>query len=212
MVRPVEIENSWLRVGLLPEVGGKIYDLIWKPTGRNWLWHNPRIAPHPYAIEGHFDNHWCGGWDDAFPTCDDCTWRGEAYSALGELRSLEWMVDSIDARSIQMSALGPINPVRACKIVSLAADSPVLQMSFTLTNVGCRDWTRWTSHISRRRACNLLRGKGRTKGVPAPAHRNASLLPGYRMLHSSTLRPSCATGTWLLPSQFLVSTLPFAQV
>jgi galactose mutarotase-like enzyme len=136
MPRLVEIENSWLRASVLPAVGGKVYDLIWKPTGRNWLWHNPRIAPHPYLIEGNFDNHWCGGWDDAFPTCDDCTYQGETYPALGELRSVEWSVDSADQRSVQLSAFGPINPVRARKTVALDGDKPVLRMTFEITNIG----------------------------------------------------------------------------
>jgi hypothetical protein len=33
----VDLENRWLKVRVLPEVGAKIYDLIWKPTGRNIL-------------------------------------------------------------------------------------------------------------------------------------------------------------------------------
>ena len=71
---------------VLPEVGAKIYDLIWKPTGRNILYHNPRIAPQVYPIESEFDNYWCGGWDDAFPTCDGCVFRNQRYPDLGELR------------------------------------------------------------------------------------------------------------------------------
>ena len=61
----VDLENRWLKVRVLPEVGAKIYDLIWKPTGRNILYHNPRIAPQVYPIESEFDNYWCGGWDEA---------------------------------------------------------------------------------------------------------------------------------------------------
>jgi hypothetical protein len=50
-LRTVELENDWFWVTLLPEVGAKIYDLVWKPTGRNYLWHNPRIAPKMYPID-----------------------------------------------------------------------------------------------------------------------------------------------------------------
>jgi len=41
----VQFENEWLAISILPEVGAKLYDLIWKPSGRNFLWHNPRIPP-----------------------------------------------------------------------------------------------------------------------------------------------------------------------
>ena len=79
----LDLENRWLKVRLLPDLGAKIYDVIWKPTGRNFLWHNPRIAPQPYPIEADFDNYWCGGWDDAFPTCDECVSRSSSARACG---------------------------------------------------------------------------------------------------------------------------------
>jgi hypothetical protein len=37
------LESDWVRASVLPAVGAKIDDLIWKLTGRNILWHNPRI-------------------------------------------------------------------------------------------------------------------------------------------------------------------------
>ena len=108
-------ETDWFRASVLPEVGAKIYDLIWKPAGRNLLWHNPRILPQTYPIDGAFDNYWCGGWDDGFPTCDPCDYRGELYPGLGELRSLRWQVqDSCADRekvSVRLFTFGPISPV-----------------------------------------------------------------------------------------------------
>jgi hypothetical protein len=44
----IQLENECLSISALPDVGARIYDLIWKPSGRNFLWHNPRIAPQPY--------------------------------------------------------------------------------------------------------------------------------------------------------------------
>jgi hypothetical protein len=136
----VELENRWLKVRVLPEVGAKIYDLIWKPTGRSILWHNPRIAPQTYPIESEFDNYWCGGWDDAFPTCDSCTFRNQRYPDLGELRSLRWKVDSHPQGGgrtwAQFSAYGPISPVQAVKTVSLERHAPVLRMRYQIMNLG----------------------------------------------------------------------------
>lgn len=39
------LENDWLRVSLLPELGGRVYELIFKPTGHNELYRNPVIKP-----------------------------------------------------------------------------------------------------------------------------------------------------------------------
>lgn len=139
-LRAIELENDWLRLSILPEVGGKIFDLVWKATGRNFLWHNPRIAPQPYPIEGNFDNYWCGGWDEGFPTCDECDFRGEHYPNLGELRSLRWTVESVRQEGGQavakLSTFGPISPVRAEKTVTLSAGSPVVHMRYEITQLG----------------------------------------------------------------------------
>jgi galactose mutarotase-like enzyme len=139
-LRSIELENDWLRVSVLPEVGAKIYDLIWKPSGRNFLWHNPRIIPQTYPIEANFDNYWCGGWDDGFPTCDECDFRGEHYPNLGELRSVRWTVESLSQDGgdavARLSALGPISPVRAEKTVRLVGRTPVVRMRYEITNLG----------------------------------------------------------------------------
>ena len=121
-------------------LGAKLYDLHWKPSRRDFLWHNPRILPQTFAIEANFDNYWCGGWDEGFPTCDACDFRGEHYPNLGELRSLRWTVerargDGEDA-VVKLSAFGPISPVRAEKTVTLAGRSPVLRVRYAVTNLG----------------------------------------------------------------------------
>lgn len=135
-VRTLELENRWLRVTVLPDVGAKIYDLIHKPSSRNALWHNPRIAPQPYPVEGIFDNYWCGGWDDCFPTCDGCDHGGERFPNLGELRSLRWTVDSAGPADATLSAYGPISPVHVTKTISLDERSPVLRVRHRITNLG----------------------------------------------------------------------------
>jgi hypothetical protein len=136
----LELENEWLKLRILPEVGAKIYDLIYKPSGKNILWHNPRIVPQSFPIEGEFDNYWCGGWDDAFPTCDECVVQGQRYPSLGELRSLRWNIDSAGRSGsdavAQLSAFGPITPVKATKTVTLEGSSAAMRMRYSITNLG----------------------------------------------------------------------------
>jgi hypothetical protein len=139
-MKVLEMENDWMQVNLLPEVGGKIYDLIWKPSGRNFLWHNPRVEPRSYPIESNFDNYWCGGWDDVFPTCDECDFRGEHYPTLGELRSLHWKVELAEPGEgnlvARLSCFGPISPVHVVKTVCLSRDAPVLRVRHEIRNLG----------------------------------------------------------------------------
>jgi hypothetical protein len=134
----LRLNNSNLEVTVLPNVGAKIWELIHISSGFNFLWHNPRIQPQPYPIDANFDNYWCGGWDDGFPTCEPCEYRGEQYPALGELRSLNWTVDLYNnVKSdphLVISTFGPINPVRARKSIRLREDS--LLYEFNIENLG----------------------------------------------------------------------------
>lgn len=139
-LQAVVLESDSLRASVLPALGGKIYDLVWKAAGRNVLWHNPRILPQTFPIDANFDNYWCGGWDDGFPTCDPCEYRGEQYPALGELRSVKWQVEAAgedgEKAFVKLAAFGPISPVRAEKTVTLMAKQPVLRMRYEITNLG----------------------------------------------------------------------------
>src|ERR1700677_4686983 len=75
-LRILELENEWLSLSVLPEVGAKILTLYDKTGNRQILWENPRIRPQTYPIDANFDNYWCGGWDDAHPNQDRsyCLW------------------------------------------------------------------------------------------------------------------------------------------
>ena len=119
----IRLQNDSLSVSVFPKIGAKIYDLIERRSGYNFLWHNPRIAPQPYPIEANFDNYWCGGWDDGFPTCEACTHCGEQYPNLGELRSVRWTLEGQDDSSLALSAFGPISPIKAHKQLRLRETS-----------------------------------------------------------------------------------------
>src|SRR5437870_548006 len=139
-LRAIQLENEWLNISILPDVGAKLYDLHWKPSRRDFLWHNPRILPQTFAIEANFDNYWCGGWDEGFPTCDACEYQGENYPNLGELRSLNWNVEWADRERddlvVRLSAFGPISPVRAEKTVMIAGGAPVVKIHYEISNLG----------------------------------------------------------------------------
>ncbi len=54
--RAVVLENEYLRITLLPELGGRIYQVIFKPTGSNELYQNPVLKPSPWGPAEQ------GGW------------------------------------------------------------------------------------------------------------------------------------------------------
>lgn len=52
----VVLENEYLRITLLPELGGRIYQVIFKPTGSNEFYQNPVVKPSPWGPPEQ------GGW------------------------------------------------------------------------------------------------------------------------------------------------------
>ncbi len=62
------LSNDYLTVTLLPELGGRVYEMIFKPTGHNELYRNPVLKPAPW---GPVEQGWwlaAGGIEWGFPT------------------------------------------------------------------------------------------------------------------------------------------------
>jgi hypothetical protein len=52
----VVLENEYLRLTILPDVGGRLYEAIFKPTGHNEFYRNPVLKPSPWGPPEQ------GGW------------------------------------------------------------------------------------------------------------------------------------------------------
>jgi hypothetical protein len=148
----VRMENRWLTVEILPETGGKIFRLIDKVGDRNVLWENPRIRPHQGQLFQSFDDHWYGGWDEAFPTGAPSTDRyGEASPYLGELWSSRWdwraVADEPGQVALEATVTAPITPARFTRVVTLRDDAPVLELRYRIEHLGMRPFDYvWGTH------------------------------------------------------------------
>jgi hypothetical protein len=47
--RTYEVENDYLKLVFLPEVGGRLYEVIYKPTGHRQTYRNPVLKPSPWG-------------------------------------------------------------------------------------------------------------------------------------------------------------------
>ena len=150
-LRVLSLENEWLSISILPEVGGKISSLIDKQRAMNVLWENPRIQPQRFPIDSNFDNYWCGGWDDVFPTADACVHKGESYPNVGELRSLNWAVEDLSSNdsgaTVRLSAHGPISAIKATKTISLVGKEARLHFEIESEDALPLDYI-WGTHPS----------------------------------------------------------------
>jgi Domain of unknown function (DUF5107) len=137
----VRIENDRIAIDVLPELGGNIFRLIDKARDHDVLWKSPRVAPHRAALHANFDDHWAGGWDEAFPGGapsrnrygDELPYMGELWTQRAEVDVLEAGPEAVE---IALRIVTPITPARWERRLRLERGSPVLSIRYRLENVG----------------------------------------------------------------------------
>lgn len=137
--KAVVLENRTLRVVVLPELGGRIWSVIYKPLDREIVWQNPRIAPQKAQFSSAFDNVWCGGWEEMFPTAAPATINGEAFPDHGEVWSLPWtpkVERNVEFVALHLSCWTPISGMSVEKILTLRGDEPSFELSYRIQNPG----------------------------------------------------------------------------
>lgn len=136
----VILENRMLRVAVLPDLGGRIWSIVYKPLGREILWHNPRIAPQKVPFGSGFDDVWSGGWEEMFPTAAPGEINREHFPDHGEIWSLPWTVTqevAAASATLRLSCKTPTSGVAVEKCLTLAGDNPKLQVAYTVRNLTC---------------------------------------------------------------------------
>jgi hypothetical protein len=64
--RLIVLENRYIKLSVLPSLGGRLYEAIYKPTGHDELYRNPVIKPAPFSEKGWWIG--AGGMEWAAPT------------------------------------------------------------------------------------------------------------------------------------------------
>lgn len=144
--RSVVLENRLLRVVVLPERGGAVFELLWKPTDTDILWRWERgLRPAGYKPgldlpQGGFQDHFFGGWDLMFPTVD----RFEPVAPLpigyhGEVAFLPWSwrmtADDPAEVALELTVRCVRAPFVATRTFRLSGDDPWLDVDTAIENV-----------------------------------------------------------------------------
>ena len=130
------MENEFLRLTIIPQVGAKIHEMIFKPADRDLLYHHPRVELRQPVFGGNVDNWWTGGIDDALPTGAPCQLDGEELPFLGEAWSMPWTSERTSATSVCFSRDGVITPFRIERTMELRPGEPFVRQRHRITNVG----------------------------------------------------------------------------
>src|ERR1700704_4737440 len=148
------LENRYLKVTLLPEFGGRILSIIYKPTGHEQLYRTE--VGVPYGIEGgNFYYDWLMVYGGIFPTFPDAehgkTWlkpwdfkvvRESAGEVTVSMSLKDDFAYSAAPRQFKTGSTG----IEATTYVTLKADRAALDVRVVLKNPQTRtvDYEYWT--------------------------------------------------------------------
>jgi hypothetical protein len=138
---------------VVPAAGGKISQIVHRPTGFNVLWENPRVPLRRTYAGARFDDVWSGGWDELFPTDPPCDYNGDSYHDHGDLWIGDWNwsldEDTPSAATLHLSRYSVSLPCRVDKWIRVERASASVTVHLKLTNLGAQPVTfMWNQHIA----------------------------------------------------------------
>jgi hypothetical protein len=134
----VILENELLRLSVFPDLGAKVYDLVYKPSMTNILWHNPRIPLGRPSFGSRFDDVWSGGWDEIFPTDAESVVEGVRYPEMGEVWGLPWKYEIEQRRhsvSVTTKVVCPISPAEITRKITLRGGDTGARFYYEIRNL-----------------------------------------------------------------------------
>jgi len=138
-LRAILIENRLLRLVVLPEAGGKIWQITYKPLDAPLLWNDCHEPPAMHGADASYDDVWSGGWDELFPNDEAGDVHGHRLPDHGELWTGNWHtepLDGLDGAGVCLRFTTPISRFLAEKTILLRPESPIFEIHYRLTNLG----------------------------------------------------------------------------
>jgi len=129
--KAVVLENDYLRLTFLPELGGRLYSAVIKQTEQEIFYHNPVVKPSVYGplstVDGVNPNWWLatGGMEWAYPVQEH-----------GYRWGVPWTYKTNQTNTEATITLSDVAPDRvgAEVTVTLSADSPIFRIEPRLIN------------------------------------------------------------------------------
>ena len=147
------LECDRMRLSLFPEAGAKILNLVHKPSGFDLLWVNPRVPLRRTYPGAAFDDVWCGGWDELFPTDDPCEVGDNTFHDHGDLwfGPWSWSVehDDGDEATIYLRRHTVALPCLMERWLTVRRGDMHVEFRYRLTNLGTQPVPfTWNLHIA----------------------------------------------------------------
>jgi hypothetical protein len=138
-LRAILLENSLLRLVVLPEAGAKIGQITYKPLDAALLWNHPHLFPAPHVPSTSYDDVWSGGWDELFPNDEPGKLNGHYLPDHGELWTGNWQAEPFhrqDAAGVHLRFTTPISNFLVERTLLLRPHSATFEIHYRFTNQG----------------------------------------------------------------------------
>jgi hypothetical protein len=146
------MDNEFLRIVVLPELGGKVWQLTAVRSGRDLLWHNPRLKARTVPFGATYDDVFLGGWDELFPNDMPEELAGEPFPDHGELWASDWdwsVERGPEEVRVVLTLRAPISGCGVEKTLTLRSGESHLRVHSRITNHGHAQLPYlWKQHVA----------------------------------------------------------------
>ncbi len=138
-LRSMLLENSLLRLVVLPGAGAKIDQITYKPLDADLLWRHPQLSAAQHDSGASYDDVWSGGWDELFPNDEPGPVNGYLLPDHGELWSGNWQAEPFhrqDAVGVHLRFQTPISNFLVERTLLMRPHSATFEIHYRFTNQG----------------------------------------------------------------------------
>jgi hypothetical protein len=131
----IVLENAYVRALIIPELGGRVWELEDRVRGRQWIWHREDVPLKISHMGAAYDDVWAGGWEELFPNDAPCFFEGRYLPDHGEWWATRWIVDGSSSGStayVRLSAKSSVLKASYVKEFSLECDAETLSARYSI--------------------------------------------------------------------------------
>ena len=131
----IVLENEHLRAVILPELGGRVWELEDLKRGRQWIWHRGIECLRADPVGSNYDDSWAGGWEELFPNDAPGPFEGRQLPDHGEWWATAWRITCLSVggvASVRLSAALSTIRVSCSKEYRLGADDATLTVKYSI--------------------------------------------------------------------------------
>jgi len=154
----IRLQNACMSVSVMPQLGGKIHEIVDLRTQRDWLWKNPYISLcHPTPNMNYDAELDSGGWDEILFSVKPCTFElpGVHHTSIGDhglaidkpWHNIETRINDTGDAVCDLFVEGQSPNFRFRRSIVMDTEHPRLDFEYRLTNTGSTPWPwLWCAH------------------------------------------------------------------